>query len=90
VIMEALALHRPVVTTRIAGTPELVRDGESGWVVTPGSVEELTEALRKAASASREELVRMGAEGAKRVLEAHNSRTEASRLMRLFEQVVTI
>ena len=90
VIMEALALHRPVVTTRIAGIPELVRDGESGWVVTPGSVEELTEALRKAASASHEELVRMGAQGARRVRESHHSRTEAERMMRLFQQVMTI
>jgi glycosyltransferase involved in cell wall biosynthesis len=89
VIMEALALHRPVVTTRIAGTPELVTDG-CGWVVTAGSVDELADALRAAASASREELARMGAEGARRVQERHNSRTEASRLMRLFEQVVTI
>jgi glycosyltransferase involved in cell wall biosynthesis len=92
VIMESLALHRPVITTRIAGIPELVSDAPPacGWVVTPGSVDELAEALRKAASARRDELAQMGAEGARRVAEAHNSRTEAARLMQLFKQVVTI
>ena len=38
VIMEALALGRPVVSTYIAGIPELVQHGESGWLVPAGSV----------------------------------------------------
>ena len=34
--MEALALRRPVVTTYVAGIPELVCDGENGWLVSAG------------------------------------------------------
>ena len=30
VIMEAMALRRPVISTFVAGIPELVRDGENG------------------------------------------------------------
>ncbi|MFX6230642.1 glycosyltransferase, partial [Acinetobacter baumannii] len=41
VVMEALALSRPVISTRIAGIPELVEDGVNGWVVAPGSVDAL-------------------------------------------------
>jgi glycosyltransferase involved in cell wall biosynthesis len=63
VIMEALALHRPAVTTRIAGTPELVEHGTCGWVVTAGSVEELTDALRAACAATAEQLAAMGRRG---------------------------
>jgi glycosyltransferase involved in cell wall biosynthesis len=45
VVLEAMALEIPVVSTRIAGIPRLVRDGENGLLVGPGSVDELTRAL---------------------------------------------
>jgi glycosyltransferase involved in cell wall biosynthesis len=86
VIMEALALHRPVVTTRIAGTPELVEHGTCGWVVTAGSVQELTDALRDACRATPQQLAAMGEEGASRVRERHNAHTEAAKLLTLFAQ----
>ena len=46
VLMEALALYRPVVTTFIAGIPELVEQGECGWLIPAGSIEKLATALR--------------------------------------------
>ena len=45
VLMEAMACRRPVVTTAIAGIRELVRDGESGVLVSPGRADELARAL---------------------------------------------
>ena len=33
VIMEAMALRRPVLSTYVAGIPELVRHGQEGWLV---------------------------------------------------------
>jgi colanic acid/amylovoran biosynthesis glycosyltransferase len=47
VLMEAMALGVPVVTTRIMGIPELVIDGETGLLVAPGRVGELTAALNR-------------------------------------------
>jgi glycosyltransferase involved in cell wall biosynthesis len=38
VIMEALALGRPVISTYVAGIPELVEPGVCGWLVSAGSV----------------------------------------------------
>ncbi|MDP4021785.1 glycosyltransferase family 4 protein [Methylobacterium sp. NEAU 140] len=35
VVVEALAAGRPVLGSPYGGTPELVRDGENGWIVTP-------------------------------------------------------
>ena len=46
-LMEAMAAEVPVVTTRIAGIPELVEDGVSGLLVPPGDVAALTDALKK-------------------------------------------
>ena len=47
VLMEAMALRRPVLTTYVAGIPELVRPGENGWLVPSGDVEELAAALEE-------------------------------------------
>ena len=47
VILEALSMGRPIVATRMAGVPEAVIDGETGWMVEPGDVEGLTRAVTK-------------------------------------------
>ncbi|HKS16786.1 MAG TPA: glycosyltransferase family 4 protein [Planctomycetota bacterium] len=84
VIMEALALRRPVISTSIAGIPELVENGVCGWVVTPGSVDALTRAMREALAAPVERLRDMGEAGARRVAERHDASTEAAKLAPLF------
>lgn len=40
----------PVVASRVGGIPDLVRDGENGWLVPPSDEMALTEALRHALS----------------------------------------
>jgi colanic acid/amylovoran biosynthesis glycosyltransferase len=84
VIMEAMALRRPVLTTYIAGIPELVRHGKEGWLFPAGSVEELTDAMQDCLSKSAEELQRYGDAGYERVLGRHSVDTEAGKLTALF------
>ena len=84
VIMEALALGRPVISTYIAGIPELVEPGLCGWLVPAGSVDALARAMREALSSPVEELARMGREGARRVAQEHDARIEARKLSALF------
>jgi colanic acid/amylovoran biosynthesis glycosyltransferase len=85
VVMESLALRRPVITTQIAGIPELVQGGVTGWLVPPGSIDALTDAMRQALSATPDRLAAMGAAGAKRVAERHDVLKEAAKLKHLFE-----
>lgn len=80
VIMEAMAAGRPVISTYIAGIPELVRPGETGWLVPAGDVRALTAALRALDETPREQLATMGAAGRLRALERHNVNREALRL----------
>jgi glycosyltransferase involved in cell wall biosynthesis len=83
-LMEALALGRPVVTTAIAGIPELVQDGVNGWVVPPSSLDALVDAMREVLTTPVEELDRMGKAGATLVAEQHDAITEAAKLDALF------
>lgn len=80
VIMEALAMGRPVISTFVAGIPELVRPAENGWLVAAGNVEELASALREALGASAARLTAMGRAGRERVRARHHVATEVTAL----------
>jgi glycosyltransferase involved in cell wall biosynthesis len=88
VIMEAFALGRPVISTYVAGIPELIINGENGWLVPAGSVEDLVAAMREALQASPETLAEMGKQGRQRVLERHAIVTEAGKLSELFADLI--
>ncbi|MBM4336806.1 MAG: glycosyltransferase family 4 protein [Deltaproteobacteria bacterium] len=84
VIMEAFALARPAIATQIAGIPELVVTGETGWLVTSGSVDALVAALREALELPVSRLLELGRAGRERVRVAHDARREAEKLAKLF------
>ncbi len=88
VIMEAMALRRPVLTTYIAGIPELVVAGENGWLFPAGSVDELQRAMEECLRTPIEELQRLGDAGHHRVIARHSIEREADKLVELFEQSV--
>jgi glycosyltransferase involved in cell wall biosynthesis len=83
VIMEAMVLRRPVITTFVAGIPELVRAGESGWLIPAGDVDALADAIVDCFAADGEALARMGSAARARVLSRHDVDVEAGKLARL-------
>lgn len=85
VLMESMALHRPVITTFVAGIPELVRHGQDGWLFPAGDVEGLALAMRDCLQAPAETLAQMGLAAHARVLARHDMDTEAAKLRGLFE-----
>ncbi|NEP13297.1 MAG: glycosyltransferase family 4 protein [Symploca sp. SIO2C1] len=85
VIMEALALGRPVISTYIAGIPELVEPGTCGWLVPSGSVEALTTVMRTVLQLPVETLEQMGKVGVERVTQQHDAAIEAGKLAALFQ-----
>ncbi|MGY6501042.1 MAG: glycosyltransferase [Acidimicrobiales bacterium] len=82
VIMESLALGRPVVSTFVAAIPELV-DSQCGWLVPAGAVDELVDALRSVLDTDVAVLDSMGEVGRQRARERHDATTEASVLLSL-------
>ena len=83
VLMEALALATPVITTAIAGIPELV-DAECGWIVPAGSAETIAAAMAAALDADPAALHAMGETGRARVLAMHDAARNAAALAELF------
>jgi glycosyltransferase involved in cell wall biosynthesis len=81
---EAMALGRPVVSTYIAGHPELIEPGVNGWLVPAGAVEPLAVALAEVLRADPADLEQMGRAGAARVAEQHHPGPAIGRLAALF------
>jgi glycosyltransferase involved in cell wall biosynthesis len=62
VVLEALALGLPVIATAVGGTPEVIRDGETGVLIQPGDEQALASAVARLL-ASPEERRRLGENG---------------------------
>ena len=89
VLMESLALGRPVVSTYVAGIPELVEHGKCGWLVPAGDSESLADAMAAVLAATPAVLDQMGAIGREHVIERHDAAREAARLAALFRRSIT-
>lgn len=80
VIMEAFAIRRPVISTYVAGIPELVHHAKNGWLVPAGNVGDLVAALKDALETPIERLAEMADLGRDLTYQHHRTVTEADRL----------
>jgi len=87
VLMEAMAMGLPVVTTRITGVPELVDDRESGLLVTAGRRDELVDALGVLAG-DPERRSRMGNAGRRKVAAEFELHASADRLRTIYAEAL--
>ena len=88
VIMEAMSLRRPVISTYIAGIPELLIHGENGWLCVAGDVTDLTNTIRDALLTPTAVLKRMGDAAHERVIVRHAIDTEAAKLAEHFRDKI--
>ena len=90
VIMEAMAQRRPVISTFVAGIPELVIPGENGWLVPAGTIDELAVAMEQSLSLPSLDMQGMCDAGYERVRVRHHILTEAEKLRTLFQNPSTL
>jgi colanic acid/amylovoran biosynthesis glycosyltransferase len=83
VLMEAMAMGIPCVSTFIAGIPELIRNGEDGLLVPASDVEALAQALTRLMD-ERELRQRLAASGRQRVLEHYDLARNVEELAAVF------
>jgi glycosyltransferase involved in cell wall biosynthesis len=87
VLVEAMACGLPVVSTTVAGIPELVKTGENGVLVPPRDVAELADALAKLLRDPAER-ARMARAARRTVVEHFDLHAAAQQIARLFEKAV--
>ncbi len=87
-IMEAMVLERPVISTFVAGIPELVIPGETGWLAPAADARRLADAMMAAIAASPDRIRDMGRAGRDRAIERHDIDRSARILKSLFEEAM--
>ncbi|MGO9759952.1 MAG: glycosyltransferase family 4 protein [Solirubrobacteraceae bacterium] len=83
VLMEAMAMELPVVSTRITGIPELIDDGDNGLLVAPGRADELADALERLL-VDRSMRREMGSRARAKIVREFNTESSAAQLYELF------
>ena len=86
-VLEANACERPVVATRVGGVPRYVTDGENGLLAEGGDVDGFARATLRLLDDSTPRRA-MGEAGRRRVVERHDWRTSAEKLLALYESLL--
>jgi glycosyltransferase involved in cell wall biosynthesis len=88
VIVEAMAAGKPVVASHMPPFSEIVLDGDSGILVTPGDPEELAEAIIRLLR-NRNEARQMGQHGRRRAEDLFSADTMSGRTVEIYRDVLT-
>lgn len=87
VFLEAMALGVPVISTRVSAIPEVIADGETGWLVPPDDPAAIAGALR-AALAGPDERCRRGEAGRARLESQFTVDAMVDRTLAVYQGVV--
>lgn len=87
VVIEAMAMGKPVVGTAIGGTPEQIEDGVTGFLVRPGDPDELARALDRLLS-DAELRRRMGEAGRRRFIELFEFEGFYRRMLAVYSELL--
>lgn len=82
-MLEAMCFGVTVVSASVFGVPELVTDGDTGFLFEPNDLDALASSLHRVLGLDKDELERVGAAGRQYVLEHHDSSGYAGELIRL-------
>jgi glycosyltransferase involved in cell wall biosynthesis len=86
-IIEAFALGKPVIGARIGGIPELVRDGETGFLFEAGNSSDLAAQITRCIT-EPEAAVRMGAQARARVSTELSPERHYERLVEIYQEAM--
>jgi glycosyltransferase involved in cell wall biosynthesis len=83
VVIEAMAMLKPVVATRSGGVPEIVEDGVIGILISPGDAEAMSEAIVTLLK-DEEKAKQMGLEGRQKAERFYSIKTHIERIENLY------
>lgn len=86
-VLESMALGKPVLGARTGGIPELIDEGETGWLFTSGDAGELAGQLRAIALADAAVLAAMGRRARERVEQRYTRERYADAMLALYARL---
>jgi len=86
-IIEGMALSKPLVVTDVPGSSEIVKDGETGYVVPSSNPEQLSSAIKKIID-DKEFAKKMGENGRERVKQHYNLGVTVQKLESLYQMLL--
>ncbi|MFC1488150.1 glycosyltransferase family 4 protein [Thermoproteota archaeon] len=78
-ILEAMACGKPVISTNVGGVPEIIKDGENGFLVQPNDSNHLAMTICNVL-ANKTNAERIGKKGAEQILAKHNLKIVTTQL----------
>lgn len=87
-VLEAMAWELPVLATSVFGLPELIDDGETGWLCADRDVEALATALDKVLNVEPNQRISIGRNGRKRVEDRHALNSYCKHIAQLLDHVI--
>ncbi len=87
-VLEAMAMGKPVVATKVGGVPEIIEDDVSGRLVPPGRPDLIASALAEVL-ADEPLRHRLGAGGRKKVMEAFSIQARVAKVLTLYRDVLS-
>ncbi len=84
VIKEAMALEKPIITSKISGIEELIEENKNGFLVPEKNSQALAEKIKNIYNLSELELLKIGQEARKKIVRDFNIQTETKKLEKLF------
>lgn len=88
VVLEAMALGTPVISTDCGGMKEVIADGENGLIVPLRSAEAIADAIIRFSKLSSDEISRMTGKAKKTIREKHLLSIQVEQMMKLYNQVL--
>lgn len=86
-VMEAYALGKPVIGANIGGIPELVREGETGWIFPSRSVDHLADCMRQVEDTPDSDISDFGRAGRHWMSEDFTAEHHRSRLLDIYHGI---
>ena len=83
VIMEAMSVGVPVVSSKVEGVPDIIEDGVNGFLVSPGNVEQLSDKIIEVLS-DPELLRKVKKEAQKRIINEMNIHIHARKIEEIY------
>jgi len=86
VLLEAMSMGLPVIASKLAGVPEVVFDGETGYMVKPGDRNELIDAIIKLSS-DKNNYLQIGKNARKLMEEKFDKRVQFNEFLKFFHKI---